>query len=191
MKIDFKALLGEKYTDEIASVLDGISDKLLPNDGTYIPKTRFEQVNERLKVAQDEAEKIRLSKLSDEEKNAEQLAKAELTIKEFTRKSNKLEVEKVFVNAGIKEYNSYIDNIVGEDLETSLAVANGIAKTVVDTLAEKNAEIEKLKLMSTPQPKSVDGNKKVNEKLNYTQLAQLKATDPAAYEAYVAAQPKE
>lgn len=189
MKIDFKALLGDKYTDEIASVLDGISEKLLPNDGSYIPKVRFDQVNEKLKAAQDEAEKVRVSKLSDDEKNAEKLAKADATIKEFTIKSNRLEVEKVFINSGIKDYAAYIDNIVSENLETSLAVAKNIAKTVTDSLAEKNAEIEKLKLQGTPQPPVVgNGDPKKPEKLNYTQLAELKASDPTAYDAYIAAQ---
>lgn len=192
MKIDFKALLGEKYTDEIAIVLDGISEKLLPNDGSYIPKIRFDQVNEKLKAAQEEAEKVRVSKLSEDEKNAEKIAKADATIKEFTIKSNKLEVEKVFVNAGIKDYAAYIDNIVGENLETSLSVAKSIAKTVTDSLTEKNAEIEKLKLLGTPQPPvGGSGEPKKPNKLNYTELAELKANNPTAYDAYIATQSTE
>ena len=39
--LDLKELLGEKYTDEVASVLDGIRDKLLINDGSYIPKNKI------------------------------------------------------------------------------------------------------------------------------------------------------
>lgn len=186
--VDFKVLLGDKYTDELASVLEGISGQLLPNDGSYIPKTRFDQVNTNLKKAQDELEAIRLSKLSDEEKNAELIRNAEAKVKEYTIKSNKLEVEKVFVNSGIKDYETYIDSIVGDNLENSLAVAKNIAKTVTDSLAEKNAEIEKLKLQGTPQPQGNGGNPQGGEKLNYTQLAELKATNPAAYEAYVAKQ---
>ena len=186
--LDLKELLGEKYTDEVASVLDGIRDKLLINDGSYIPKTRFDQVNLKLKEAQEEAEKVRLSKLSGEEKNAEVLANAEKTIRDYTIKSNRLEVEKVFVNAGIKDYGSYIDNIVGENLESSLGVAKAISKTVLDSLAEKNAQIEKLKLEGTPQPNLGSGGGKTFEKLSYTQLADLKAKDPAAYDTYIATQ---
>lgn len=190
MAVNFRDLLGEKYTDEVASVLDGIKDKLLINDGSYIPKSRFDQVNEKLKLVQDEAERVRVSKLSDDEKNAEKIAEAEATIKEFTIKSNKLEVEKVFINSGIKDYNSYIDSIVGENLEASLAVAKNIAKTVTDSLAEKNAEIEKLKLQGTPQPPTAGGGEPKPEKLNYTQLAELKANNPTAYEAYIQTQEK-
>lgn len=190
--MNFKELLGEKYTDEIASVLEGIKDKLLINDGTYIPKTRFDQVNQKLKEAQEEAEKVRMSKMSEEEKNAEALAKAEQTIREYTLKSNKLEVEKVFVEAGIKDYSAYIDSIVGENLEASLNVAKAIAKTVQDSLAEKNAELEKLRLSVTPQPKTDgDGGLDKNKKLSYTEQALLKAKDPAAYEQYVATQGSE
>lgn len=186
--MNFKELLGEKYTDEIASVLEGIKDKLLINDGTYIPKTRFDQVNQKLKETQEETEKIRKSKMSDEEKNAEALANAEKTVREYTLKSNKLEVEKVFVSAGIKDYGTYIDNIVGENLEASLGVAKAITKTVQDSLAEKNAELEKLKLSGTPQPRGGEDNPSPNKNLSYTELAKLKAQDPAAYEQYVATQ---
>lgn len=186
--LKLKELLGDKYTDELASVLEGVKDKLLVNDGSYIPKSRFDQVNQKLKEAQEEAEKVRMSKLSEEEKNAEVLANAEKTIKDYTIKSNRLEVEKVFVGAGIKDYDSYIDSIVTENLEASLGVAKAISKTVLDSLAEKNAQIEKLKLEVTPQPKTGNPNDKVESKLNYTQLAELKSKDPAAYQTYIETQ---
>lgn len=185
MAVDFKTLLGDNYTDELASVLGGIEGKLLLNDGSYIPKTRFDEVNTKLRSLETQVDKERENNLTAEERLAEAISQAEDKANQYLIKSNKLEVEKVFVKAGINDYETYIDNIVGKDKEASLQIAEKIVGSVQKALATTTAELEKLKLTQTPKPQSGGHTDVKNEKLNWTELSELKVSDPEAYDHYV------
>lgn len=185
MAVDFKKLLGEKYTDEIASVLGELESKLLVNDGTYIPKTRFDEVNSKLKGLETQFEAQRVESLTADEKLTQALKNAELKADEYLIKSNKLDVEKIFVAQGIKDYEGFIDDIVGKDKETSIKVAERIVASVKNAVATTSSELEKLKLINTPKPDISSKTTGTGDKLNWTELANLKASDPKAYETYI------
>jgi hypothetical protein len=125
--------------------------------------------------------------MTEEEKHKADIEALEAEKRNYLLKSNRLDVQKVFQDAGMKVKDSFIDGIVGEDLEKSLAIAKDLVDDYNTALAEKNAEIEQLKLKSTPNPK-IDPNGGEFKKLTMTEQAQLRAKDPAAYEAYIQAE---
>lgn len=151
---------------------------------SYLNSVGTEVQNEKAKLAVDQAEVARLKEvetqftnLTAQNQTAEQklqaaLDAAELARKDFTKKTNRLEVEKVLVGAGLTEddYKDLIDSMVSENAEASLKLANGftgILKSKKDS-QEKVFKEEALKNMPNPnggapasnQPKT-DGEKLV------------------------------
>lgn len=182
----FKEKLGDKWNDEFADVLDGISKDFLPNDGSYVPKDRFDQVNNAKKEALAELQKIKLEHMTDEEKKKALEEQYQTKLKELQAKVNKSEVEKVFAEAGMKDYDRFLDNIVSDDLDSSLEMAKSIAETFKENTAAMQKELEMLKLKSTPSPNQQIENGNGFKKLTYTEQTKLYNTDKEAYEKYIA-----
>lgn len=185
MKVNFKELLGELYSDEIAGVLEPLESMLINNtNNTYIPKERFDQVNTQRKNFESELEKIRLAKLTDEEKAAEANAKMLEANKALQSELNLAKISKLFADSGIKEYESILKGVVTDDFEKSEALANSILTTMKLNVDERDKEIEKLKVGGTPKPDGIGGSgaDQIRTNYTYTELAELKAKDPAKYE---------
>ena len=97
--------------------------------------------------------KLQEAGLSDEEKIQKTLAEAEASKADFQRKSNRLDVEKILVGAGLTEedYKDLIDGLVSEDAEASKALANSLATMLTK---QKEATVQKTK------EELMDGTKK-------------------------------
>ena len=98
------------------------------------------------KLQEDSAayQKLQEAGLSDEEKIQKQLKAARDAEADFKRKSNRLDVEKILVAAGLAEeyYKDLIDGLVSEDAEASKMLATNLSKMLAK---HKEAAVQKTK----------------------------------------------
>ncbi len=109
--------------------------------------------------------KLQEANLTDAEKIQKALQDAEASKAEFAKKSNKLDVEKILVAAGLVEedYKDLIDTLVSDDAEKSKASATAFAGLVSK---QKEAAIQKTKeeMMDNTQTPGGDGGAENKEK---------------------------
>jgi len=119
----------------------------------------------RLQGIETEYNKLKDADLTDAEKIQKALDDAAAAEKDFTRKSNKLDVEKILVAAGLSEddYKDLIDTLVSDDAERSKAAATAFASLVSK---QKEAAVQKTKeeMMDGTQTPGGDGGSKEDEK---------------------------
>lgn len=127
-----------------------------------------------LKRLQDDSaayKKLQEADLTDAEKIQKALADAEASKTEFAKKSNRLDVEKILVAAGLTEedYKDVIDGLVSEDAEVSKKLATNIAGMLGK---QKEAAIQKTKeeLMDGTKTPGGDGGQD-NEKSTAEKIA--------------------
>lgn len=98
----------------------------------------------RLQDIETEYKKLEDANLTDAEKIQKALQDAENSKNEFAKKSSRLDVEKIFVAAGLTEedYKDLIDGIVSEDAEKSKTMANGLVAMLTK---QKETAIQKTK----------------------------------------------
>lgn len=98
----------------------------------------------RLQDIETEYKKLEDANLTDAEKIQKALQDAENSKNEFAKKSSRLDVEKIFVAAGLTEedYKDLIDGIVSEDAEKSKTMANSMVNMLTK---QKEAAIQKTK----------------------------------------------
>lgn len=98
----------------------------------------------RLQGIETEYNKLKDADLTDAEKIQKALKDAEASKLDFTKKSNKLDVEKILVAAGLTEedYKDLIDTLVSDDAEKSKAAATAFAGLVSK---QKEAAVQKTK----------------------------------------------
>ena len=102
------------------------------------------KVLKQLQADSDAYKKLKDAGLSDEEKIQNALNEAKASKAEFAKKSNRLDVEKILVGAGLTEedYKDIIDGIVSEDAEASKTLASNMANMLTK---QKEAAIQKTK----------------------------------------------
>ena len=121
---------------------------ILNINGTDLEAAKKNNVDPKvLKQLQEDSaayKKLQDAGLSDEEKIQKALNDAAAAEKDFKRKSNRLDVEKILVSAGLTEedYKGLIDGLVSDDAETSKALATNL-KTMLGK--QKDAAIQKTK----------------------------------------------
>jgi hypothetical protein len=109
---------------------------------------------DRLKEIEKDLEAEKNKNLTAEEKVQKALADAEKAKLEFSKQSNQLAVEKIFVAAGLTEedYKDFIADIVSDNAELSTKLANSLVSTITK---QKDTAIQKTKeelLDKTPTP---------------------------------------
>ena len=135
---------------------------LLNINGADIETEKKKNVDPKeLKQLREDSEaykKLQEANLTDAEKIQKALADAEASKAEFARKSNKLDVEKILVTAGLTEedYKEFIDGLVSEDAEASKTLATNLANMLSK---QKEAAVQKTKeeLMDGTQTPNGDG----------------------------------
>lgn len=121
---------------------------LLNINGTDIEGAKKNDVDPKLlKQLQDDSaayKKLQEANLTDAEKIQKALQDAESAKLDFTKKSNRLDVEKILVAAGLGEddYKNLIDTLVSDDAEKSKAAATAFAELVSK---QKEAAVQKTK----------------------------------------------
>lgn len=88
--------------------------------------------------------KLQEADLTDAEKIQKALADAAASKAEFAKKSNRLDVEKILVGAGLTEedYKDLIDGLVSEDADASKELATNLANMLTK---QKEAAVQKTK----------------------------------------------
>lgn len=131
---------------------------LLNINGADIETEKKKNVDPKvLKQLQDDSaayKKLQEANLTDAEKIQKALADAEAAKTEFTMRSNRLEVEKILVAAGLtaEDYEALIDTLVSDDAEKSQSAAKAFANLVSK---QKEVAIQKTKekmMDDTPTP---------------------------------------
>ncbi len=121
---------------------------ILNINGTDLEAAKKNNVDPKvLKQLQEDSaayKKLQDAGLSDEEKIQKALNDAAAAEKDFKRKSNRLDVEKILVSAGLTEedYKGLIDGLVSDDAETSKALATNLTTMLGK---QKDAAIQKTK----------------------------------------------
>lgn len=153
---DIKKQFPDATDEQISALLD-----INGNDLTAAKKNNVEpKVLKQLQADSAAYKKLQEAGLSDEEKIQKTLADAEASKAEFQRKSNRLDVEKILVGAGLTEddYKDLIDGLVSEDAEASKALATSLATMLTK---QKDAAIQKTKeelMDSTTKPGDKGGS---------------------------------
>ena len=119
---------------------------------------KYKSDAEKLAQAEKELEELKAKSMTEQERVLAEMKKAQEDAlareKDFTIRSNRLEIEKMLVAGGLKEedYGAIIDHIVTADLEKSKELATALVKTVSDKIEVAKAEKEKELLESTKKP---------------------------------------
>lgn len=105
---------------------------------------QYKEKAEKFDGIQAELEAEKQKNMTAEEKLAAAEKLANEKALELTKKTNKLDVEKILVGAGLAEdeYKDLIDRFVGEDLEASKAAATAFASVISK---QKEAAVQKTK----------------------------------------------
>ena len=121
---------------------------LLNINGTDITAAKKNNVDpkelKRLQDIETEYKKLQDADLTDAEKIQKALADAATSKAEFDKKSNRLDVEKILVAAGLTEedYKDVNDGLISEDAEKSKTLATGLAAMLTK---QKETAIQKTK----------------------------------------------
>lgn len=121
---------------------------LLNINGTDITAAKKNNVDPKiLKQLQEDSaayKKLQEADLTDAEKIQKALADAAASKAEFAKKSNRLDVEKILVGAGLTEedYKDLIDGLVSEDADASKALATNLANMLTK---QKEDAVQKTK----------------------------------------------
>lgn len=158
INMELRELLGNDYRDgmTVEEIAAALSSKTFVDAATLPPsvsKETFDKTASELAKLKRENTELKNAGLSDAEKLQKALADAEAERKSYTLKSNRLEAEKIFAEAGIseKEYSSFVDTIVGEDSAASVSAAKAIAKMVSAQREAAGAAKQKEILDKTPK----------------------------------------
>lgn len=121
---------------------------ILNINGTELTEAKKKNVDPKvLKQLQEDSaayKKLQEAGLTDEEKIQKALSDAEASRLDFQKKSNRLDVEKILVAAGLTEddYKDLIDGLVSDDAEASKALATNLATMLTK---QKEAAVQKTK----------------------------------------------
>ena len=141
---------------------------LLNINGTDLAAAKKNNVDpEVLKQLKEDSaayKKLQEADLTDAEKIQKALQDAESAKLDFARKSNRLDVEKILVAAGLKaeDYEALIDTLVSDDAEKSKSAATAFADIVSK---QKEAAVQKTKeeMMDNTQTPGGDGGGEVEK----------------------------
>lgn len=146
---DIKKQFPDATDEQISALLD-----INGNDLTAAKKNNVDpKVLKKLQADSAAYKKLQEAGMTDEEKIQKVLDDAAASKAEFQRKSNRLDVEKILVGAGLTEddYKDLIDGLVSEDAEASKALATSLARMLTK---QKEAAVQKTK------EELMDGTKK-------------------------------
>ncbi len=184
-------LLGDAYKkgmtiDEINTAiadLDFIDKNALPES---VPKSQFDAKLTELGKVKRELAALKSQSKTDDQKLKDALEDAERAKSDYLKKTVRLSVEKVFVGAGLseKDYKGFIDGIVTEDEDRSIALANKVVdmvtaqKTAVETAVRKEL---RGKLPDPPAGGDGTVSKEDFDKMSLTEKMKFKAENPEQY----------
>lgn len=136
----------DQIKEQFPDATDEQITAILNINGTDITAAKKNNVDPKvLKQLQEDSaayKKLQEAGLSDEEKIQKALDDAAASKADFQKKSNRLDVEKILVSAGLTEedYKDIIDGLVSEDAEATKTMATNFANLIK---SQKDSAIKK------------------------------------------------
>ena len=160
---DLKTLLGDDYkegmtVEEINKVLGAKTFVDSDSLSKKIDKKLFDEKASELSKANKRIKELEEAGMTSEEKTQAVIDAANQKAKEFTVKSNRLDIEKLFVKSGLgeNEYNPILNGIVSEDLEKSKELATNILATINSKVTATDKAIRAELMKGTPRTPAGD-----------------------------------
>lgn len=174
---EFKNILGDKY-DEFSDLLGDV--KFKEDDGEiYIPKYRFDEVNNKYKDTKKELDDLKKSQMTEEEKIQALIDEANEEKSKLAKELTKVKATEVFVKAGLeeKDYSELLETIVTDDLEKTLNTANLMVGVIQNKKQELETQIKKDFMDSTPNPPIGEQDKELSVGEKFAQQANEQNAD--------------
>lgn len=160
-----KVLSDETYTTNEERV-DAIAKSLAT---LVIPKNKYNELNAKLKSTEDnysalnnEFEEFRKSKMTEDELKQDEIKKLNQREKDVAKSESKYAVKDLFEEKGInldkEKMNQILIDIVTDNKEQTLAVANTIANVLLETAEQTKKQTTVDLLNGTPKPVVGDPN---------------------------------
>lgn len=174
---DVKKQFPDATDEQIKAILD--------INGTDIEGAKKNNVDPKvLKQLQEDSaayKKLQEADLTDAEKIQKALNEAAASKADFQKKSNRLDVEKILVGAGLTEedYKDLIDGLVSEDADASKALATNLANMLTK---QKEAAVQKTKeelMDGTQTPGGNGGGEDDDKKTPDIKFAEMAASSKA------------
>lgn len=153
----------------------------------FIPQKKYNDLKEETSKAygllQQEYNDYKQSKMTDEEKKQEYVSKLENNYKSVKLELNKKTAENIFVGAGLSEedYSEILEDIVGEDTEKTVKLAQTICKTMSNRQEKQKEALKKKIAEGTPKPDAGEGSAEVKDNKEKIQAALQDATKRGDY----------
>lgn len=122
-----------------------------------IPKTEYAKQRDKSKELETLLEQSKLATMNEQEKFQHETAKLQATQKELASKLNRVDAERVFIQAGLsaEDYGMLLEQTVSDDKDKTLALANGFVSVLTkqkDFVANKTKEDLMNKVVTPPNP---------------------------------------
>lgn len=158
--MSLKEYLNEAIEDKevVDEILSKVGESFIPKSVHRKTLDENEQFSNLISEKEKELEQLKIENMTKEEKYNYQLEQAEKIKREYTLKSNQLEVEQLFAESGIDRdvYGKFVDVIVGEDLDASKTKAQDIIETLNGFKENTVNQTKEQLLKDTPTPKAGD-----------------------------------
>lgn len=165
---ELKQILGDDVSDDtIKKIMDLQGSEATKAKTSYDDlKQKYDELSDKLKNAEEQAEKDKMAKLSDDERLQKMIADAEKVKKqaEETIAKNKAEfvkfkVKNKFAESGLKEedYKDFIDNMKFDDEDVAINSANALVTMLNNKIDATKKQVEEEKMKNMPTPTTSNG----------------------------------
>ena len=191
--MEIKDLLGSDYKEgmtieEINAALAGKTFVDPTTLGKTVSKETFDKTASELAEAKRKLDEQAKAGLSETERLKAALEEAEEAKRGFAIKSNRMDVEKIFLTAGLSDadYTPFIDGIVSEDAAASVSIANAIVKTLAAQKKATDAAVRKELFNGAAKPAADHGDPAMTltdfRKLSPTERLEFSMKHPEQYQ---------
>ena len=138
-------LSDETYTtneERIVAIKKGLATLVIPKDKYNDVSSKLKMAEANLLTLQNEFDDFKKSKMTDDEKREAEYKQLELDKKENAKKRSELAVKSLLLDNGIKitdseedqELRDTLENIISEDYDKSLSLANSFISLYEETM---------------------------------------------------------
>lgn len=196
---DIKTLLGDAYKEgmTVEEINSALSTRNLVDPATLpksVEKSLFDKQASQLAAARKELEDLKKSGMTDDEKMKKAIEDANAKEKEYLKKLNRLEVEKLFVADGLKEedYKDLIDDIISDDAEKTTKFANNLLTMIKNQKSATEQSVRAEVQRNTPRTPSGTSTESGKDYAKMIEEAQMRGDFSAvAYYTRLAEQEKQ